>query len=96
MEGTKYDGFSSSQGDTLAVTNCRDGVTSLLRVAVSVVDGIAVDSQNQLLFFTDTGRDIISAVTTHTSPPRQTAIVTEGLEEPRDIVVSPLDGSVWQ
>ena len=94
MEETNYDGFGSSQVDTLAVTTYLDGVATSFHVAVSVVDGIAVDSQNQLLFFTDTGRDIISAVTTHTSPPRQTAIVTEGLEEPRDIVVSPLDGSV--
>ena len=59
-----------------------------------MVDGIAVDSQNKLLFYTDTGLDVISAVTTHTYPPLKAVIIRDSLEEPRDIVVSPPDGSV--
>jgi hypothetical protein len=66
----------------------------LLLIADSIVDGLAVDSQNHLLFYTDTGRDVICAVTTSSFPVKHTVLVKghEGMDEPRDIVLSPPDG----
>ena len=58
----------------------------------SIIDGLAADSQNHLLYYTDAGRDLIGAVSLLTSSPRQTIVVSEGLQEPRDIVLCPSDG----
>ncbi|WAR30551.1 DMBT1-like protein [Mya arenaria] len=53
----------------------------------SVADGIAVDAVSQLLFYTDTGSDIIAVMTMDGS--FQSIIINQGLDEPRAIVVDP-------
>jgi len=53
----------------------------------SVADGIAVDAVSQLVFYTDTGSDIIAVMTTNGS--FHTILIGQGLDEPRAIVVDP-------
>jgi len=53
----------------------------------SVPDGIAVDAVSQLVFYTDTGNDIIAVMTTNGS--FKGVLISQGLDEPRAIVLDP-------
>ncbi|ESO94882.1 hypothetical protein LOTGIDRAFT_144844, partial [Lottia gigantea] len=48
-------------------------------------DGIAVDSLNRLIFYTDTGNDVIAKMTVTGSSHQE--IIKSGLDEPRAIVL---------
>ncbi|KAK7090164.1 hypothetical protein V1264_009998 [Littorina saxatilis] len=61
----------------------------------SVVDGLALDPVNRLLFYTDTGRDQISVATLDTTPVRHAVIMRDGLDQPRDIVVSSPNAMIY-
>lgn len=60
----------------------------------SMCDGLAADYLNKLLFFTDTGNDVIGVVSMRNYD-FYTFIITSGLDEPRDIVVSPNLGLIY-
>lgn len=53
----------------------------------SIPDGLAVDAISRLIFYTDTGNDIIAVVTLDGSA--SAVIINSDLDEPRAIVVSP-------
>ena len=59
---------------------------------LGVVDGLAVDWTNDLLYYTDTTHDIIGVV--HTSGAPRKAIIESGLDQPRDIALDPANASV--
>ncbi|XP_076454147.1 prolow-density lipoprotein receptor-related protein 1-like [Babylonia areolata] len=61
----------------------------------AIVDGLAIDHLNNLLFYADTGRDLIAVVTTSLWPPRQAIVIREGLDEPRAIVVSSAEARIY-
>ena len=52
-----------------------------------MADGIAVDSVSQLVFYTDTGSNIIAVMTMDGS--FQAVLISQGLDEPRAIVLDP-------
>lgn len=56
-----------------------------------MLDGIAVDYINRLLFFTDTGLDKIEVVCLDHHDISK-VIVDSDLDEPRDIAAHPTDG----
>ena len=64
------------------------GVNSMF--SGSTADGIAVDSISRLLFYTDTGFNIIALMTLDGS--EQSVVINSGLDEPRAIVLDPVDG----
>ncbi|RUS85413.1 hypothetical protein EGW08_006804 [Elysia chlorotica] len=57
-------------------------------------DGIAVDYINRLLFFTDTGNNLIGVASLNKND-KYDFIITEDLEQPRDIVVAPDQGYIY-
>ncbi|XP_033760426.1 LOW QUALITY PROTEIN: low-density lipoprotein receptor-related protein 4-like [Pecten maximus] len=60
----------------------------------SVIDGIAVDYINRLLFYTDTGLNTITVISLVRTRLSRT-VVSEDLDQPRDIAVHPLDGRIF-
>ncbi|KAL5004150.1 hypothetical protein ScPMuIL_017606 [Solemya velum] len=62
--------------------------------SVSMLDGIAVDYINRLLFFTDTGLNTIEVVCLDHNDISK-IIVADNLDEPRDIAAHPIDGYVY-
>ncbi|CAL1546616.1 unnamed protein product [Lymnaea stagnalis] len=60
----------------------------------SMCDGLAADYLNKLLFFTDTGNDVIGVVSMRNYD-FYTYIISSNLDEPRDIVVSPNLGLIY-
>ncbi|OWF40871.1 low-density lipoprotein receptor-related protein 4-like [Mizuhopecten yessoensis] len=60
----------------------------------SVIDGIAVDYISRLLYYTNTGLDTITVISLARTRLSRT-IVSEGLEQPRDIALHPLDGRMF-
>ncbi|ESO99252.1 hypothetical protein LOTGIDRAFT_67693, partial [Lottia gigantea] len=52
---------------------------------VSIPDGIAVDSLSRLIFYTDTGNNVIAKMTVDGSSHQE--IIKSGLDEPRAIVL---------
>lgn len=57
----------------------------------SIIDGLAVDSVNRLLYYTDTGLDRIMVVAIDNTLICKT-VVKDTLDEPRAIAVHPLKG----
>ena len=49
-----------------------------------------MDSISRLLFYTDTGRDIIAVMALDGS--EQAVVINQGLDEPRAIVLDPING----
>lgn len=88
--------WSDNNAHLLARTALRTADTQVVRrlPLESVCDGIAVDYINNLLFFTDTGRDVIG-VTHMVNIDFHVTLIKDDLEEPRDIVVSPTDGFIF-
>lgn len=58
--------------------------------AESVADGIAVDPASGLLFYTDTGYDVIVAMRTDGSASK--VVISQGLDQPRAICLDPSNG----
>ncbi|XP_013784840.1 very low-density lipoprotein receptor-like [Limulus polyphemus] len=65
-------------------------VTTIVKESVTTPDGIAVDWIYKHIYWTDTGKNTIE-VTDMQGTLRKT-LICEGLDEPRAIVVNPLDG----
>ncbi|XP_050395591.1 deleted in malignant brain tumors 1 protein [Patella vulgata] len=59
----------------------------------SITDGIAVDMVNRLLFYSDTGYDVIALMTLDGFEHK--SVVTSGLDEPRSIVLDTLKGIMY-
>lgn len=59
----------------------------------SHADGIAVDPITRLIFYTDTGKDIIALMTLDGSTEK--VLVNSSLDEPRDIEVDPFSGIMY-
>lgn len=78
--------FSSVPVDTGAP------VTTVISAGLSTVDGIAIDWIYGHIYWTDTGKNKIE-MSDKTGKMRKTIISTD-LDEPRAIVVNPLDGYV--
>lgn len=57
----------------------------------SIIDGLAIDSVNRLLYYTDTGLDRIMVVAIDNTLICKT-VVKDALDEPRAIAVHPLKG----
>ena len=57
----------------------------------SIIDGLAVDYVNRLLYFTDTGLDRIQVLSMDNTLICKT-IVEDNLDEPRAIAVHPMKG----
>ncbi|XP_046577867.1 low-density lipoprotein receptor-related protein 4-like [Haliotis rubra] len=57
----------------------------------AVVDGLAVDHINKLLYFTDAGHNLIGVVSL-TNYTHHTILLTEDVDEPRAIALLPLEG----
>lgn len=64
---------------------------SVALIADSVVDGLALDHINRLLFYTDTGLDRIQVVSIDNYQICKT-VVKDKLDEPRAIAIHPLKG----
>ncbi|ESO92872.1 hypothetical protein LOTGIDRAFT_162349 [Lottia gigantea] len=60
----------------------------------SVVDGLALDIIHRLLYYTDTGLDTINVVSL-TNKQHRAVLIDEGLDEPRAIVVLPMEGTMF-
>ncbi|KAL3836576.1 hypothetical protein ACJMK2_021998 [Sinanodonta woodiana] len=60
---------------------------------LSVTDGLAVDAVSRLLFYTDTGNDIIAVLSFDGSV--QKTIINNSLYEPRAIVADPITGTIF-
>ena len=58
----------------------------------SIPDGIAVDPTSQLVFYTDTGYDVIVAMRADGSASK--VVVSQGLDQPRAICLDTLNGYV--
>ncbi|XP_076456068.1 low-density lipoprotein receptor-related protein 6-like [Babylonia areolata] len=59
----------------------------------STVDGLAVDPLSRLIFYTDTGRDLIAMLTMSTFAHR--TIINTNLDQPRAIVLHTADGVMF-
>ena len=59
---------------------------------VTVLDGLAVDYVNRLVFYTDMGDDVIGVMDMKLQ--KRKTLINTGLDEPRAIVVDPLKGYV--
>ncbi|XP_076456132.1 uncharacterized protein LOC143290510 isoform X2 [Babylonia areolata] len=59
----------------------------------SVVDGLAVDPLSRLIFYTDTGRDLIAMLTMSTFAHK--TIINTSLDQPRAIVLNTADGVMF-
>ncbi|BFZ06046.1 hypothetical protein BsWGS_09085 [Bradybaena similaris] len=68
--------------------------TVMLMTNASMCDGLAADYINKLLFFTDTGLDVIGVISLRNYE-LFTYIITTFLDEPRDIEVSPNQGIIY-
>ncbi|KAK7474594.1 hypothetical protein BaRGS_00034178 [Batillaria attramentaria] len=88
--------WSDNNAHLLARTTLKSGTTQTVRLLpeTSVCDGIAVDYINQLLFYTETGNDVIG-VTSLIHFDHHVTIIKGSLDEPRDIVVSPTDAYIF-
>lgn len=67
-------------------------VDVLVKINLDTPDGIAVDWINKMLYWTDTGTDMIEV--SDFNGTNRLKLVTSGLEEPRAIVVHPFIGYV--
>lgn len=76
--------------DHVSVVNIVSAIMLLL-ASEAICDGIAVDFVNQLLFYTDTGNDVIGVVSIVDITKFRT-LINHSLDEPRDIVASPTEG----
>jgi len=61
--------------------------------ASSVLDKVEVDPLNGLLFFTDSGRDVIGKM--NLDGTGYTEIITSGLDQPREIVLDPVNKNMY-
>lgn len=61
-----------------------------LSLTDSHADGIAVDPITRLIFYTDTGKDVIALMTLDGLTEK--VLVNSSLDEPRDIEVDPFSG----
>ena len=59
----------------------------------SIPDGMAIDTISRLVYYTDTGLDIVAVMTLDGS--HHFTLVTEDMSEPRAIVLHPAKGSVY-
>ncbi|KAI0238053.1 Low-density lipoprotein receptor-related protein 2 [Lamellibrachia satsuma] len=59
----------------------------------SVPDGIAIDIASRLVYYTDTGADLIAVMTLDGS--KHFTLVTEDMDQPRAIVLHPADGLMY-
>lgn len=66
----------------------KDCKTEVASEKVMTPDGIAVDWVHDLIFWTDTGVDMISVVSFDNKQYRKT-LIKDGLQEPRAIAVDP-------
>ncbi|XP_076447106.1 uncharacterized protein LOC143284291 [Babylonia areolata] len=70
------------------------GTHSVLRTGkASVMDGLAVDPLSRLIFYTDSGRDLIAMLTMSTFAHR--TIINTSLDKPRAIVLNTADGVMF-
>ncbi|XP_076454328.1 uncharacterized protein LOC143289237 isoform X2 [Babylonia areolata] len=70
------------------------GIHSVLSTGkASVMDGLAVDPLSRLIFYTDTGRDLIAMLTMSTFAHR--TIISTSLDKPRAIVLNTADGVMF-
>ena len=56
----------------------------------SVPDGIAIDIASRLVYYTDTGADLIAVMTLDGN--HHFTLITEDMDQPRAIVLHPADG----
>ena len=64
------------------------GAQYILLVTESVLDGLAVDHVNRLLYYTDTGLNKVKVISL-TKTSLQKTVIEEDLDEPRAITVHP-------
>ncbi|XP_025079316.1 low-density lipoprotein receptor-related protein 4-like isoform X1 [Pomacea canaliculata] len=88
--------WSDNTAHVLARTELQSRETELVRKLSekAICDGIAVDFVNQLLFYTDTGNDVIGVVSIVDISKFRT-LINHSLDEPRDIVASPTEGKIY-
>ena len=58
--------------------------------SAATMDGISVDSVSRLLFYTDTGNNVIVVMTMDGSASKN--IINQNLDEPRAIITNPQTG----
>ncbi|KAJ8310212.1 hypothetical protein KUTeg_012077 [Tegillarca granosa] len=88
--------WTDNEAKTLKQANIDGGSEVTMRALTtnSVLDGVAVDYLNNLLYYTDAGLDTITVVSLSKIMVYKT-IITEDLAEPRDIVVHPSLGRMF-
>jgi len=77
---------------SFSVLLCSVGAEYIVSVEIDSPDGIAVDWVGRNLYWTDKGTDRIEVSRLNGSS--RHILISEGLQEPRAIVLDPFDGSV--